>query len=529
MGIIGLKKYLLLLVVGFLAFIGIVINVYGNLNDSVIYYDGRVLRVIYEPRLISSKTMLELSLKGASDKLMAVRVYGVSTGGFYLVGGADGRGSVSLDITGYVNDVYNYTQTLGWDPDRAGPSLLALILVAEENKPQRLLNITTQAISIPIVPGMAKGSTVKVEVEYRPITLKSVKLKPGVEVKEPPNRVGEICTYYPGPGGGYECYYWELNQTLYQSAQGVPVLAVSLGDSDGQLVYQVINSIKIDLIEANAPYFSVNMGFAIGIRGTGSGTLSQLSIPGPGFTVYREYDATKDRLFDLDCIFINQYLADLNSGCEYFNDSLGDIPEFYGDSVVFTGFVGDFALAEYVFVREECYSYGCDVEVMDNISVAAWMAPVADPDTEKIYPWYFVDDYPGDGVGFDEIINIISDSIDPTYYQTINNNIVSIYADDIIVNAQSTPRLGLAVPLGALIAFTWNPPAGLAATLSMLVVSFEYGVTHVGYYNTLSGAIIYTSDPVTFNVEYYKVDRYRVESEGAEYPAPMLIIMPNAS
>ncbi|MEB3779014.1 MAG: hypothetical protein GSR85_02105 [Desulfurococcales archaeon] len=520
---VKIKKLMVYILVALLVTTAI-LYAYGS-RDKKLIYSSSLVGVLYESKLLSSKTTLELDVRGLEDTPIAVRLYGVTPEGFIEVAKANGVGGVKVDVTSYISQAENLTRKLGWDPGRAGPSLLAFILAPKPGE-KEFINITGMTIAIPIIPGEAKAKNIRVEATYNPVTLARVREGPeGIRIEAPPDRVGEICTYYPGPGGGYECYYWELNQTLYQDTRGVPMLITGLLEpNDASNIAEIYNYIRIDLYTFNIEYISFDIGLAITV---GQGAEITLHTPGPGFTIERVGDPQLDNLFRLSCKFYNKILSEMTSECKYMGTKWDvDVGEYSYYAVTATGFRGDLAYSRYNFVHEECMAGFCSREVL-NTSHAAWAAPRSSPEG-KILPWQHVDDYIYDGDNISELASLIRNNLKASNLQEDQGRYTEISVFDAIINSGSSIRFAVGLPIGALIlllAAQTLPPAALAI-LPFLVVGIELGVTQISLYTTLGIISVESVVESTYNRTYYEVANYYVVEEEAEYPVPVVLFLP---
>ncbi len=518
---LNIKSYALIITLIAIAYI--TLQLYEYTVRSLVYSSG-VMSVYYEPRLFGG-TLLELGLEGFQG-LVAVRLYAPTIDGFDIVGEGSGFGVVEVDVSDYVGEAWNLTRWLGWSPDRAGPSILALILVAEEDKGRGLVNISTQAITIPLIPGKAEGKRLKVEVKPDPLRLATIKAKPGIEVKSPPDRVGEICTYYPGPGGGYECYYWELNQTLYEDRRGIPMLMTGILEyNDAMNIKEIINTIEINLYTMNAEYISFDLGLAI-TASLGSAEFT-LHTPGPGFTIYKTGDIQQDNLFSLDCTFYSSVLSSRDSECKYMGVRWDiDVGEYSYYAVVATGFRGDLAYSEYLFVHESCLAGFCEREVL-NTSHAVWAAPRSNSNG-KIVPWQHVDDYAFDGENISELASMIRGHLQQGDLPTDSGGYTMVSISHIIIDSSSSLGFAFGLPIGSLILLVAGNtlPNFAWAVLPFLVVGVELGVTEVSIYSNLGYIRATSIVESVYDRKYYEVVDYYVPEEEAEYPVPVILFIP---
>ncbi|MCE4599276.1 MAG: hypothetical protein F7C81_03660 [Desulfurococcales archaeon] len=520
---VKIKKLMVYILVALLVTTAI-LYAYGS-RDKKLLYSSSFVGVLYESKFLSSKTTLELNIRGLEDTSLAVRLYGVTPEGFVEVAKANGVGGVEVDVTSYISQAENLTRRLGWDPSRAGPSLLAFILAPKPGG-KGFINITGMTIAIPIIPGEAKAKTIKVYLVYNPVTLARVMEEPkGARIKVSSDRMGEICMYYSGSRENYECYYWELNQTLYKDARGIPILMTGLLEpNDASYIESIFNLISINLYTLIAKYISFDIGLAI-TEGQDAGVT--LQTPGSGFIIMRKGDPRQDNLFQLDCLFQSRVLSYRTSECKYMGTRWDvDVGEYSYYAVTATGFRGDLAYSRYDFVREECVAGFCSREVL-NTSHAVWAAPRASPQG-KILPWQHVDDNIHDRDNISEVALIIRNNLKASNLQEDWGWYTEISGTFAIINSKSSIRFAIGLPIGPLVLLLAQQtlPQAALAILPFLVVGIELGVINVGPYTAIGIISAQSIVESTYNRTYYEVANYYVVEEGAEYPVPVVLFLP---
>jgi hypothetical protein len=147
------------------------LNAYSSALSEVVY-EGLSYKVTYKSPLIplasSDKTSVVLEVKRGGKPIdFGFTMSGITFDGARDVARGRGYGRASVDVTGYVDDVVRVLREANSNPAHSGLGLLTFIVSKVEEGGEEY--IATDIISIPIVPGKAKGRNIVVEVEFKPV------------------------------------------------------------------------------------------------------------------------------------------------------------------------------------------------------------------------------------------------------------------------------------------------------------------------------------------------------------------------
>ena len=138
---------------------------------SEVVYEGLGYRVTYRSPLIplasGGKTSVVLEVKRNGKPVdFGFTMSGVTVDGARDVARGRGYGRIVVDVTGYVDDVVRVLREANSNPAYSGLGLLTFIVSKVEEDGEEY--IATDIISIPVIPGKARGKSIIVEVEFKP-------------------------------------------------------------------------------------------------------------------------------------------------------------------------------------------------------------------------------------------------------------------------------------------------------------------------------------------------------------------------
>jgi len=191
---------------------------------SEVVYEGFNYRVTYRspliPLVLSDRTGVILEVKRNGKPVdFGFTMSGITVEGARDVAGGRGYGRIVVDVTSYIDDVVRVLRKANSNPAYSGLGLLTFIVSKVEEGGEEY--IATDIISIPVIPGKARGKSIIVEVEFKP--LHKIKLnktsggeqtgKAEVPQTTSPSWIYDVCYGIEG----YACYWWELNRVLLGS------------------------------------------------------------------------------------------------------------------------------------------------------------------------------------------------------------------------------------------------------------------------------------------------------------------------
>ena len=425
-----------------------------------------------------------------------------------------GYGRAVVDVTGYVDDVVRVLREANSNPAYSGLGLLTFIISKVEEDGEEY--IATDIISIPVIPGKARGKSIIVEVEFKPAhKIKLNKMSGGEQTGKaevlqttPPRAMTDDCR-------GYivyrECCGWELTRTHYvsSSAESIPLLISYINDVDGNYIVRVHH--RHSIVLTSRPSFDLSLVFRKAI---------DFIVPGPGFLIhYIPQRVSEAELFYMDCLFTNSYLTSKAHECLYLGASVGRFT-FYKEALIATGIRGRMWLVEYAFVKDTC-GIVCYREVLDR-SLAVYMVPYFRSDNRIDYSIH-IDENPYDGLDW---LNRVFDFL---YFDSnatrrllgvYLGNYVSIWSTQLMSKSESTPLFGIAIPIGSIIrALAGNVsgwPGRAISTLSIGSSMLYLGI--ISYYTTTDRC---------FYPYYIESTAFLVKDEGDYYRAPLMVVSPN--
>jgi hypothetical protein len=305
------------------------LNVYSTMLSEVVY-EGFNYRVTYRSPLIplasSDRTGVVLEVKRNGKPVdFGFTMSGITVDGARDVAGGRGYGRIVVDVTGYVDDVVRVLREANSNPAYSGLGLLTFIISKVEEDGEEY--IATDVISIPVIPGKAKGRNIVVEVEFKPVYKIKLNKTGGdgqagraeVPRTTPPGTVADGLCYGIE---GYVCYWWELNRVLLGShLVGAPTVIAHVDVTDGDYIYQVYLYNGMVIGRSHWMSFELALTFLQTIN---------FIAPGPGYYIGSGPD--DGILLSFNCAFFNSKLINGSSDCNYMGDQ-GFTPyprNFYG-------------------------------------------------------------------------------------------------------------------------------------------------------------------------------------------------------
>ncbi|MFZ8792438.1 MAG: hypothetical protein ACO2O2_00915, partial [Acidilobaceae archaeon] len=425
------------------------LNAYSATLSEVVC-EGSSYRVTYKSPLIplvsSDKTSVVLEVKRNGKPVdFGFTLSGITVDRAKDVARDRGYGRAVADITGYVDDVVRVLREANSNPAHSGLGLLTFIVSKVEEDGEEY--IATDIISIPVIPGKARGKSIIVEVEFKPVhKIKLNKTSSGeqtgkAEVPQTTPPRGIIDKWCYGIEG-YLCYWWELNRVLLRShLVGAPTVIAYLDPIDGDYIDHVYLFNYIALVRSEPKWVSFELAL------TFLQTVNFIA-PGPGY--YREISSglNSETLFAFRCSFYNSKLYNISSNCVYIGQSFTPYPKnFYDEALLAIGFLGYMWLVEYKYVEETLGS----VRVIDR-SLAVYLVPLFNS-RDKIEYWYDIDDNPYDGRGMLEKVfwNITTNQYVKSVRLPSSTGVAwFVTSYNVKVSSNSPAAFGIPIPVGAL-------------------------------------------------------------------------------
>jgi len=501
------------------------LNAYSTMLSEVVY-EGFNYRVTYKspliPLVLSDRTGVILEVKRNGKPVdFGFTMSGVTVDGARDVAGGRGYGRIVVDVTGYVDDVVRVLREANSNPAHSGLGLLTFIVSKVEEGGEEY--IATDIISIPIVPGKARGKSIIVEVEFKPVHKIKLNRTSGgeqtgkVEVPQttPPGTVADGACY---DIEGYLCYWWELNRVLLRShLVGAPTVIAYVDVADGDYIYQVYlyNAMVIDRSQWRS--FELALTFLQTVN---------FIAPGPGYYIGSGLD--DGILLSFRCAFFNSKLSNIRSDCNYMgNQGFTPYPRnFYGEALVAIGFHGYMWLVEYNYIERRY-----DSEKVIDRSLAVYLVPLFNS-RGKIEYWYDVDDNPYDGRGMLEKVfwNITTNQyVKPAGFPSFIGTSWSVRSYDVETGPNSSAVFGIVIPVGALAVLALggilpSPWSTLESAISALAMPIAGSSIASG----IASAWFLATQYVVFHPRYYHVDKpYVVKGVGGEFRVPFMVFHAN--
>jgi hypothetical protein len=507
------------------------LNAYSATLSEVVY-EGLGYRVTYKSPLIplapGNKTNVVLEVKRNGKPIdFGFTLSGITIDGAKDVAKGRGYGRAKADIAGYVDDVVRVLREANSNPAHSGLGLLTFIISKIEESGEEY--IATDIISIPVIPGKARGKNIVVEVEFKPVhKIKLNKTSNG----EQTGRAGTLQTTPPGTIPDYckenyivyrKCYKWELTTIHYVSSRAASIpLAMSYIDStDGEYIERVHHQHWILLLSQDTPQLSFDLSLVFR-------KVIDFIVPGPGYVITLPRGASQLELFYLDCPFTNSYLTSKEYDCYYFNEKVGKFT-FYKEALITTGIRGRMWLVEYQYVEETCILAGCFKEVLDS-SLAVYMVPHFRLPNKIDYSIH-IDEDPYDGIGLMEKIFYFlyydSRTTRKLYTETVATRVV-IRSSELMAKSESTPLFGIGIPVGAHIRALAGSIAGWSDRLiSTLSVGFSTSSSSTRFYTSLTTMSYETPTHRCFRPHYIELTAFLVKEAGDYYRTPIMVVRPS--
>lgn len=492
-------------------------------NNALTYtetvYSGPDYSVVYVKQGFEASNLTTLSIQVTSDGKpleFGYTLIGITVGGATEVKRGKGSGRVVVDISSYVGEVERILERSHANPQNSGVGLLTFIVTMTEENGEKY--ISTDIISIPVIPGKAAGATIEVNTVFKPVHRVKYHVEnstTGSRVEplttSPPPRFDEYCTI---AGNKEECWYWRFNSIIYASQQPefIPVLIVKIDPHDDDYVKSI-----------HLLHFASLMNFRIGL---GMGILGAASLYalGVGFTTH--YSGNDMLIYSYSCVFHNRRTENTSSHCyDEVNNEYMEFQGPYDEALLATGFGGYLWLVKYDEVheiRDEISHYS---EVLDE-GYAVFLMPNF-KSSNKIEMKYMVDEDPYDDSGLLEaILNYFEESTNikksylgwhgPQQFWTKTLCDIGIYS-----SAAQNKLFG--VPVGAIIKYKLLRETHTEASEELLAM-----LTALLVPISIDGVISFeTTRDVYFNPYYYEVEVYLVESMKGYYTIPVFLMDPH--
>jgi len=506
------------------------LNAYSATLSEVVY-EGLGYKVTYKSPLIplasGNKTSVVLEVKrGGKPVDFGFTMSGVTVDGARDVAEGRGRGRASADITGYVDDVVRVLREANSNPAHSGIGLLTFIISKIEENGEEY--IATDVITIPVIPGKARGKSIVVEVEFKPVhKIKLNKTSGGeqtgrAEVLQttPPGTITYECKNYIVY---QECYKWELTRVHYVSliTQPIPLSISYIDNTDGNYIKMVEHIHWIILLSRVAAQLSFDLSLVFR-------KVIDFIVPGPGFTITLPPGASQLELFRMNCKFTNSYLTSETLPCYYFDTFVGEFT-FYKDALIATGIRGRMWLVEYQYVKEKCLPLvGCSKEVLDS-SLAVYMVPYFRSNNMIDYS-ILIDENPYDGLDWlNRVFNFL-------YYDS-NTTLrllgeypgkgLSVSSIQLMAESGSTPLFGIAVPVGAILRALAGSVSGWPGRV-VSTLSVGFSVSSDQFYASLTTMSYYAITDRCFHPYYIELTAFLVKDVWDYYKTPFMVVRPNA-
>ena len=499
------------------------LNAYSTTLSEVVY-EGSGYRVTYRSPLIpltsGDKTSVILEVKRGGKPIdFGFTLSGITFDGARDVARGRGYGRASADVTSYVDDVVRVLREANSNPAHSGLGLLTFIVSKIEENGDKY--IATDVISIPIIPGKAKGRNIIVEVEFKPVHKVKLNKTGGgeqtgrakvLQTTTPLGTVADGACY--GIEGAVVCYWWELKTVHYRSRgiEFVP-LSISYIDSiDGDYVKEVSHQHII----SSALSFDFSLVF---------NKVVDFVVPGPGYIRTPSPGSSVEFPFEMVCPVMNLKVTSRTINCLYFSSPIGRYA-FYGDALVATGFYGHLGLVEYDYVMYVIKGFLRFRYVLDK-SLAVYLVPYEE--NGRFKPGVVIDDDPTDGFGMLEHVYRLLVLHANTTWKWLPKKYANFwYVRDyyLTIESESAPLFGVSIPVGALIiAITGNSPPGWALSVTVTLV-----VAQITWYQHLSNTIFATETDRCFNPRYLQLTAFLIKEAGHKYyTTPLMVIQPLTS
>ncbi|MCE4598848.1 MAG: hypothetical protein F7C81_01455 [Desulfurococcales archaeon] len=506
--------------------------IHSGIKKHLVYIDKNIL-VTWKPGG-SPKLKITVTDKNGKPIEFSALITIPTLKGFEEIDRIKGKGSITADLSNHISKLSRLLNSLGWKPHEAQFSILTIITTAKISN--ETIDLETMFTTIPLPPAFTNG-TVEAHLIFNPIFKYKVNITNETQgtqqfkaetqwtPSQPPSTFGDYCDYVDPVSGAYSCYSWKLNETLYVGDNVIPSQITIVSDVDANNIGMIQHLSIIQLDRTISRKLSFDM--SIGIPSSG-GSLAEIQVPGPGFTLTLGDNEESRLLYKLICSFYNKVATD-HSECTYVKDTYDFILQpFTGNMVVASGFRGKIYVVKYVFVHEEFPG----IETVLNESIAIWFAPYAKSVDGVNYIDYYVELDPIDDMGeLEEIIRLLTsnykEKVLPTEFE-----ITHIVSGDtaIQVSAGSTREFGIGIPAG-LIALVAGGLWELAPILLLLNVGINLHTDYIEAYSLvvqqMYQGLYYKS--VNYTSSYYEVPKpYLITNTDSYIKVPLLVIRPGA-
>jgi hypothetical protein len=503
------------------------LNAYSTTLSEVVY-EGLGYKVTYKSPLIplapGNKTSVVLEVKRNGKPVdFGFTLSGITIDGAKDVAEGRGRGRASADITGYVDDVVRVLREANSNPAHSGLGLLTFIISKVEEDGEEY--IATDVITIPVIPGKARGKNIIVEVEFKPVhKVKLNKTSGGEQTGRaealqttPPGTITYECKNYIIYE---ECYRWVFTKTHYVSSnrESIPLAISYIDDTDGNYIKMVQHIHWILLLSQDAPQLSFDLSLVFR-------KVIDFIVPGPGYTITLPPRVSQLELFDMECPFMNSYLTSETLPCYYFGTVVGEFT-FYKEALIATGIRGRMWLVEYAYVKDRC-GLVCYREVLDS-SLAVYMVPYF-RSTDRIDYSIHIDENPYDGLGW---LNRVFDFL---YYDS--NTTKKLYtvalakglrvkSNELMIRSGSTPLFGISVPVGAILRALAGSLSGWPGIL-ISTLSVGFSVSSDRFYASLTTMSYSAITDRCFYPYYIELTAFLVKDAKDYYKTPFMVVSPS--
>ncbi len=454
--------------------------------------------------------------------------------GTYAINESLSKHSVSLliDLSNYVEPAIELIKQLHNNPANSGPSVLAFITTIVNDSGR--LYAVTDAITIPVILGLAEGSVVTVNVNFTPQIISQVHIINTTSKQDPspPSTIQGSCTWiYPRPVK--ICTTWKETNTIANSSNApLPILITYIGPSNvypysANYIDDIGMIVNIVVYTSSSSSFGFDMSLVVPTR---SGK-PFIEVPGPSYSwsVNSSYSQTQ---LAYDCGFYDSInIPNTPSSCYYSGGKyLTQLPAFGSNG-------GLMAISiygtEYIlnYTEYECsylwgiISLGCQAI---NYSYLAWFAPNSVPNGQ----WAaggFIDTNPAaQGTWLSKLVYTLfnsgavkyvalSSQVGPSDTYTISTNNVYSSAGSSYGFAFGMPAIAICYLLGI-----GCPPQTEYLIIGVYAQSSSSMTPFYQFYSLIS-----TTDTLPNTYFCYPGYYVYVQPLNNYYSAPMIIVEPN--
>jgi len=503
------------------------LNAYSTTLSEVVH-EGLSYRVTYKSPLIplapSNKNSVVLEVKRNGKPVdFGFTLSGITIDGAKDVAEGRGYGRAKADIAGYVDDVVRVLREANSNPAHSGLGILTFIVSKIEENGEEY--VATDMISIPVIPGKARGKDIIVEVEFKPVHKIKLKKTSGEEQvgkaevlqTTPPRTITDKCKNFIIYKA---CYRWIFTRTHNVSLESeyIPLAISYIDDTDGNYTREAHHRHWILLLSQDAPQLSFDLSLAFR-------KVIDFIVPGPSYTITLPPGASQLELFYMDCRFMNSYLTSETLLCYYFNTAVGEFT-FYKEALIATGIRGRMWLVEYAYVKDTC-GMVCYREVLDS-SLAVYMVPYF-RSTNRIDYSVYIDENPYDGLGW---LNRVFDFLFYDSNTTLRllgehpYNRVIIRSTQLMSKSGSTPLFGIGISIGPIIRALAGSPSGWPGRV-VSTLSAGFSVSSDRFYASLTAMSYDAITDMRFYPYYIELTAFLVKDSEDYYKTPSMVVSPN--